>query len=77
MLLTSPAGNDLLFDDKLCEQGRNFANKIWNAFRLARMGGRRSNGSTGSSGYGRGVDGSPKPAGHGRVGRGIRELPLE
>jgi valyl-tRNA synthetase len=34
MLLTSPAGNDLPFDDKLCEQGRNFANKIWNAFRL-------------------------------------------
>lgn len=34
MLLTSPAGNDLPFDDKLCEQGRNFSNKIWNAFRL-------------------------------------------
>ncbi|MCB0760005.1 MAG: class I tRNA ligase family protein, partial [Flavobacteriales bacterium] len=34
MLLTSPAGNDLPFDAKLCEQGRNFANKIWNAFRL-------------------------------------------
>ena len=34
MLLSSPAGNDLLFDIKLCEQGRNFANKIWNAFRL-------------------------------------------
>ena len=34
MILTSPAGNDLPFDDKLCEQGRNFANKIWNAFRL-------------------------------------------
>ena len=34
MLLTSPAGNDLPFDEKLCEQGRNFANKIWNAFRL-------------------------------------------
>jgi len=34
MLLSSPAGNDLLFDEKLCEQGRNFANKIWNAFRL-------------------------------------------
>ena len=32
MLLTSPAGNDLPFDEKLCEQGRNFANKIWNAF---------------------------------------------
>jgi len=34
MLLASPAGNDLLFDELLCEQGRNFSNKIWNAFRL-------------------------------------------
>lgn len=34
MLLSSSAGNDLLFDVKLCEQGRNFANKIWNAFIL-------------------------------------------
>ncbi|MEL6412675.1 MAG: class I tRNA ligase family protein, partial [Bacteroidota bacterium] len=34
MLLSAPAGNDLLFDEKLCEQGRNFARKIWNAFRL-------------------------------------------
>lgn len=34
MLLTAPAGNDLPFDEKLCEQGRNFANKLWNAFRL-------------------------------------------
>lgn len=34
MLLCSPAGNDLLFDENLCEQGRNFNNKIWNAFRL-------------------------------------------
>jgi len=34
MLLSSPAGNDLLFDEGLCEQGRNFTNKIWNAFRL-------------------------------------------
>ncbi|HEY8400589.1 MAG TPA: valine--tRNA ligase [Cytophagaceae bacterium] len=34
MLLSSPAGNDLLFDEKLCEQGRNFSNKVWNAFRL-------------------------------------------
>ncbi len=34
MLLTAPAGNDLLFDKKLCEQGRNFGNKIWNAYRL-------------------------------------------
>ncbi|MGI6719256.1 MAG: valine--tRNA ligase, partial [Bacteroidales bacterium] len=34
MLLTSPAGNDLPFDEQLCEQGRNFANKIWNALRL-------------------------------------------
>lgn len=36
MLLCSPAGNDLLFDESYCEQGRNFANKIWNAFRLIR-----------------------------------------
>ncbi len=36
MLLCSPAGNDLPFDEALCEQGRNFANKIWNAFRLVR-----------------------------------------
>jgi valyl-tRNA synthetase len=34
MLLCSPAGNDLLFEESYCEQGRNFANKIWNAFRL-------------------------------------------
>jgi valyl-tRNA synthetase len=34
LLLTAPAGNDLPFDPKLCEQGRNFSNKIWNAFRL-------------------------------------------
>jgi len=34
MLLTSPAGNDLPFDEALCEQGRNFNNKLWNAFRL-------------------------------------------
>jgi valyl-tRNA synthetase len=36
MLLCSPAGNDLLFDESLPEQGRNFANKIWNAFRLVK-----------------------------------------
>ena len=36
MLLTSPAGNDLPFDEHLCEQGRNFNNKIWNAFRLVK-----------------------------------------
>ncbi len=36
MLLTSPAGNDLPFDEELCTQGRNFANKIWNAFRLVK-----------------------------------------
>lgn len=34
MLFSSPAGNDLLFDEALCEQGRNFSNKIWNAFRF-------------------------------------------
>ncbi len=34
MLLCSPAGNDLPFDESMCEQGRNFSNKIWNAFRL-------------------------------------------
>ncbi|MEK6616861.1 MAG: valine--tRNA ligase, partial [Bacteroidota bacterium] len=37
MLLCSPAGNDLLFDESYCEQGRNFSNKIWNAFRLIKM----------------------------------------
>ncbi|NVO21000.1 MAG: valine--tRNA ligase [Bacteroidetes bacterium] len=36
MLLTSPAGNDLPFDEGLCEQGRNFSNKIWNALRLVK-----------------------------------------
>ena len=36
MMLSSPAGNDILFDDALCEQGRNFNNKIWNAFRLVK-----------------------------------------
>ena len=36
MLLSSAAGNDLLFDESLCEQGRNFNNKIWNAFRLVK-----------------------------------------
>lgn len=36
MLLSAPAGNDLLFDVKRCEQGRNFAHKIWNAFRLVK-----------------------------------------
>lgn len=36
MLFCSPAGNDLPFDEKLCEQGRNFANKIWNALRLVK-----------------------------------------
>ena len=36
MLLTSPAGNDLPFDEAICEQGRNFNNKIWNAFRLVK-----------------------------------------
>jgi valyl-tRNA synthetase len=36
MLFSSPAGNDLLYDEKLVEQGRNFANKIWNAFRLVK-----------------------------------------
>ena len=34
MMLSAPAGNDILYDDKLCEQGRNFCNKLWNAFRL-------------------------------------------
>ena len=36
MLFSSPAGNDLLFDEKLCEQGRNFTNKVWNALRLVK-----------------------------------------
>lgn len=34
MLLAAPAGNDIMYDDKLCEQGRNFCNKLWNSFRL-------------------------------------------
>jgi valyl-tRNA synthetase len=34
LMLAAPAGNDIMYDDKLCEQGRNFCNKIWNAFRL-------------------------------------------
>jgi valyl-tRNA synthetase len=36
MLLSSPAGNDLMFDEDLCQQGKQFANKIWNAFRLVK-----------------------------------------
>ena len=42
LLLSSAAGNDLLFDEALCQQGKNFANKIWNAHRLLQgMGNRR------------------------------------
>ena len=37
MMLSAPAGNDILFDESLCEQGRNFNNKIWNAFRLVKQ----------------------------------------
>ncbi|MDO4691429.1 MAG: valine--tRNA ligase [Porphyromonadaceae bacterium] len=36
MMMSAPAGNDILFDETLCEQGRNFCNKIWNAFRLVK-----------------------------------------
>lgn len=36
MMLAAPAGHDILFDEKLCEQGRNFCNKVWNAFRLVK-----------------------------------------
>ncbi|MDE5566927.1 MAG: valine--tRNA ligase [Muribaculaceae bacterium] len=36
LMLAAPAGNDIMYDDKLCEQGRNFCNKIWNAFRLVK-----------------------------------------
>ena len=36
LMLAAPAGNDILYDDALCEQGRNFCNKIWNAFRLVK-----------------------------------------
>jgi valyl-tRNA synthetase len=67
MLLTSPAGNDLPYDDSLCEQGRNFSNKIWNAFRLVK---------------GWSVDGRPQPASsaaavawmQSRVARGTTEI---
>src|SRR5690349_1931081 len=37
ILISAPAGNDLLFDDSSCEQGRNFNNKIWNALKLVKM----------------------------------------
>jgi valyl-tRNA synthetase len=37
LLFSAPAGNDLLFDEKLCEQGRNFCNKIWNAYRFSQQ----------------------------------------
>ncbi len=37
IMLSAPAGNDLLFDDKLCDQGKNFTNKIWNALKLIKM----------------------------------------
>ncbi|GAB4452553.1 MAG: valine--tRNA ligase [Bacteroidia bacterium] len=46
MLFSSPAGNDLLFDEEYCVQGRNFANKIWNAFRLIHQLQQRSNNNT-------------------------------
>jgi valyl-tRNA synthetase len=67
MLLTSPAGNDLPYDDSLCEQGRNFSNKIWNAFRLVK---------------GWSVDDRPQPASsaaavawmQSRVARGTAEI---
>ena len=36
ILLSAPAGNDILYDDSLCEQGRNFCNKIWNCFRMVK-----------------------------------------
>jgi valyl-tRNA synthetase len=36
LMLAAPAGNDILYDDKLCEQGRNFCNKVWNVFRLVK-----------------------------------------
>lgn len=49
MMLMSPAGNDLLFDESLCEQGRNFSNKIWNALRLVK--GWKSDGNAGQPQY--------------------------
>ncbi|MEZ4687967.1 MAG: class I tRNA ligase family protein [Bacteroidia bacterium] len=46
MLLSSPAGNDLLFDESLVEQGRNYANKVWNVFRLVMGWETHNNGAT-------------------------------
>jgi valyl-tRNA synthetase len=64
MLLSSPAGNDLPFDESLCEQGRNFNNKIWNAFRLVKGWSLSPNPSP----QGRGEAPSPE----GRVGVGLQ-----
>jgi valyl-tRNA synthetase len=41
-MISSPAGNDLLFDDSSCDQGRNFNNKIWNALKLGEVGSQSS-----------------------------------
>lgn len=46
MLFSAPAGNDILFDEALCEQGRNFSNKIWNALKLVQMWGERQSDGT-------------------------------
>ena len=50
MMLSAPAGNDILFDEALCEQGRNFNNKIWNAFRLVKGWKVADAGNSGTSG---------------------------
>ena len=56
MLISSSAGNDVMFDEALCEQGRNFGNKIWNAYRLPeRLGGGRRSGAKREQPSGRGV----------------------
>ncbi|QEC52956.1 valyl-tRNA synthetase [Anseongella ginsenosidimutans] len=69
MLMSSPAGNDLLFDESYCEQGRNFANKIWNAFRLI-----KGWQVAGEAGYA-GKEGDAGEAGHAGEAMSVNALP--